>query len=54
MNNYEIADETYFQALMFGDNLTNAKVFPNTVWEKYQDLLAEIRFIRLREEQSNA
>lgn len=40
---YDVADDTYFRALMFGDNLTNAHVFSNNVWDKYQELLELLR-----------
>lgn len=47
MSNYEKVDDKYFQALMFGDDLTDAELYPQSVWDAYQELLTELRRARL-------
>lgn len=46
MTKYEIADDGYCDVLMAGDRLADATVFPDSVWQKYQELLEEIRQVR--------
>lgn len=46
MSDYEKVDDKYFQALCFGDDFCDAKIYPDTVWQKYQELLEEIRQVR--------
>lgn len=47
MSNYDKVDDKYFNALMFGDDLTDAELYPQSVWDAYQNLLAELRRARI-------
>jgi hypothetical protein len=47
MSNYDKVDQTYSDALDFGDKITDAQLYPQEVWDAYQTLLAELRRVRI-------